>query len=99
LTTTYLFDALNRSTVTIDARGYLTTQLLDAMGNLTGLQDPSASHNLTTFAFDQLNRKAGMTDPLGKRATYLYNGVGLLTESVDRLGRKILSPFPKCLPL
>ncbi len=52
--TQYLYDALNRQTVTIDANSHRTTMLYDQAGNVTSVTDP-LSHT-TQYEYDALNR-------------------------------------------
>jgi RHS repeat-associated protein len=80
------YDAINRQTVTIDADNYRTTTMLDAVGNVTGIQDPSASHNLTTFAYDALDRLISETDAQSHTATFAYTAVDRLASSTNRNG-------------
>jgi RHS repeat-associated protein len=75
--------------VTIDANNYRTTTMLDAVGNVTGIRDASASHNLTTFAYDALNRKISYTDPAGHQGTFAYTAVDRIASTTDRDGRVI----------
>src|SRR5262249_44545252 len=84
--TTYVYDALNRRTKTIDPLGFGTTVLYDAASNTTGVIDPVG--NRTTFVYDALNRDTQEIDPFGNSATFAYDAAGRLTQAIDRLSRK-----------
>ena len=58
-TNAYVFDALNRVSVTVDGGGNRTTKMFDAAGNLTSVKDPDA--NVTTFLYDAVNRVTQQT--------------------------------------
>jgi len=61
--TTYMYDALNRKTVTVDPAFQRTTTLYDAMGNVTGSYDEAS--RLTTFLYDSLNQRTQTTEAAG----------------------------------
>src|SRR5206468_10135092 len=68
----YVFDALNRQTVTVDALGNRTTSLLDKAGNVTGVQDP-LSH-LSQFLFDADNRQTVTIDARSEERRVGHDG-------------------------
>ena len=65
---TYVFDALNRNTVFIDALGNRTTSVYNAASNLTASID--ARNNRTTLVYDQLNRVVAIGEAHGPRAGF-----------------------------
>jgi RHS repeat-associated protein len=82
--TQFLYDALNRKTVTIDATPdhNRTTTLYDAAGNVTSVQAPLGRQ--TTYAYDNVNRRTEVTEAaadtnLKRTTTTLYDPVGNVT--------------------
>src|SRR5262249_36543441 len=84
--TTFAYDALNRKTQTIDARGGITTLLYDAVGNNTLVVDPVA--NRTTMAYHALNRLTQQIDPPGDAGPMAYDAIRRETSATDRNGRR-----------
>jgi YD repeat-containing protein len=71
--------------VTIGALGNRTSQLYDAVRNLTFLED--AWGNVTTFAYASLNRKIAETEAIGS-TSFAYNAVGDEISKTDALGQQ-----------
>ena len=101
--TNYLYDALNRQTVTIDPLQKRTTVLYDAVGNVTQITD--RNQHVRQFLYDALNRRTNevwQTNPL---TTFTYNydaasqlinandAVSSYTYTPDALGRTTISTF------
>ena len=53
-----------------------TTNLYDAVGNLTGSRD--ADNNLTKFGYDAANQRVTATDALNATTTFVNDKVGII---------------------
>ena len=97
LTTTYVYDDLNRRTLTIDALGHRTAYGYDAIGNRTVITD--ANQVVTHFDYDDVNRLIGIDysdstpdvtlityDQVGNRET-MNDGTGQTSYGYDDLYR------------
>jgi RHS repeat-associated protein len=79
--TQYLYDALNRQTVTIDASLNRTTSLYDAVGNVT--QVTNARGHATQYLYDALNRQSVTVDALTHRTTTEFDPGGNVLSVLD----------------
>ncbi len=89
--TQFLYDALNRKTVTIDAGLNRATVLYDGAGDVTSSTDVLGHQ--TTFSYDALGRRIETTEgaevagnPLRWVSTNLYDAVGNVTGTLSPLG-------------
>ena len=80
-TTSYLYDALDRNTVVIDALTRRTTTGYDAVGNVT--QVTNSRNHATNYSYDALHRQTVVADALGNRTTTAYDAVSNLTQIQD----------------
>jgi RHS repeat-associated protein len=84
VTTTYLYDIVNRQTTLQMPAGGRTTMGYDYAGNLTTSKDPGT--NITTYTYDGRNRQIQVEDANQGYTTTTYDGVGnvLTVENGDR---------------
>ncbi len=87
IVTDYLFDKLNRVTVTIDALLQRATTMYDALDRVTSVEDKSGRR--VTYSYDVLNRREMMTeaahstDPNVRRVTtFLYDAANNMTGTL-----------------
>jgi RHS repeat-associated protein len=77
--TTFVYDALNRVTVSTNAKNEKTTTKYDKAGNVASVKTPNL--NVTTNTYDANDRVTQVKDLNGVISKYTYDAVGnLLTE-------------------
>jgi RHS repeat-associated protein len=84
-TTTYIYDAQNRVTQTIDANGGTNTVVYDAVGKPQATIDQLG--HTTGYTYDYQGRLVQTAYPDGSTETSAYDPNGNHTNSVDRAGR------------
>ena len=69
---------------TINANGFATTQVYDAIGELLAIIDARGNRN--SFSYDADGRQVGLLDPLGNRITYQFDAASRQTLRIDGRG-------------
>jgi YD repeat-containing protein len=87
-TTTYGYDSHGWQTQVKSARGFSTTSVYDAAGNVTKVIDPrldSMNNPLftTIYSYDAANRRTQVTDAAGNNTGYFYDAADNLTKVLD----------------
>ena len=77
------YDPRNRPTTT-DRGGFVTTAVLDALGNRLTSTDPNG--HTTRYSYDALHRLTRVTDPLGGVTVYTYDIADRLASVTDANG-------------
>jgi len=92
LTTSYVYDELDRQIRSVDALGtgpndldHATVTTYDAAGRVLTVTDPEG--NATGYRYDRLGRLVEETDPIANSAFYEYDASGNLVRKTDRNGR------------
>jgi YD repeat-containing protein len=92
--TRFAFDALNRAVRTVDAEGFRTDTMYDAVGNviattayaeraeINAAPAVTPKDRLTRVAYDALDRQIEMIDAEGYTTRYGYDAVGNRTEQI-----------------
>ncbi len=83
-TNRFEYDANQRLTRSIDARGYVTQRSYDPRGNITNIVD--ALGQTTSIRYNDKNRPIRVTDALGAATYFNLNAKGQMTNVVNALG-------------
>ena len=91
VTTSYLYDALNRLIQVKDAKNQVTNIAYTVLGDIASISmkekaDSSTSVSLYAKSYNELGSITAKTDATSLSTTYSYNTIGLATQSVDRNG-------------
>ncbi len=81
------YDALNRSSATIDAAGGMTQQGYDRWSHEVSLQDPRALQ--TTYVYNALGDRVRQTSPDSGLTSFEYDDAGNLSGRTDARGAEI----------
>jgi RHS repeat-associated protein len=86
---TTIFDSDSRALASINANGFATTQVYDAVGQRLAIID--ARGNRTSFTWDGDGRQTGSSDALGNLMTYQFDAASRRVLRID--GRGLLTSY------
>ncbi len=78
------YDANQRLTRSVDARGFATQRVYDQRGNITNIID--ALGNTTSVRYNEKNKPVSVTDAAGAVTYFNLNASGQMTNIVNALG-------------
>jgi YD repeat-containing protein len=84
ISTSYVYDELDRRTKVTNALNQITKTSYDAVGNLLAIEDVVG--NVTSYTYDANDRLLVETNALGKTRSHAYDAVGKETSRIDRNG-------------